>query len=188
MALMMRTMTGNQDINVSCREGFHVYTYHRPASQGRRRTSLRGVEEDGKGEVREAPDFRINNSHLGCSHNGIWFVHSIQVHSNPAEELIIAIASAILALLFPALILLHLFIAPYTKVEESFHVQAVHDILANGLPRGFHDLNLDRVNYDHFSFPGAVPRSALGAVALAMLSRPVIWLNEGINRQLLGTT
>ncbi|KAJ5476666.1 CAZyme family GT22 [Penicillium sp. IBT 31633x] len=94
-------------------------------------------------------------------------------------------ASAILALLFPALILLHLFIAPYTKVEESFHVQAVHDILANGLPRGFHDLNLDRVNYDHFSFPGAVPRSALGAVALAMLSRPVIWLNEGINRQLL---
>ena len=99
----------------------------------------------------------------------------------------IIIAFAILALLFPALILLHLLVAPYTKVEESFHVQAVHDILASGLPKDFNDLNLNHADYDHFSFPGAVPRSAIGAMALAMLSKPVIWLNEGINRQLLGT-
>ncbi|KAJ9482410.1 hypothetical protein VN97_g11024 [Penicillium thymicola] len=92
---------------------------------------------------------------------------------------------AILALLFPAVIILHLFVAPYTKVEESFHIQAVHDILANGLPNGFKDLALNRTDYDHFSFPGAVPRSAVGAAALAMLSRPVILLNEGINRQIL---
>ncbi|KAJ6149132.1 CAZyme family GT22 [Penicillium samsonianum] len=92
---------------------------------------------------------------------------------------------AILSLLFPALIILHLLVAPYTKVEESFHVQAVHDILANGLPNGFNDLNLNRADYDHFSFPGAVPRSAIGAAALAMLSKPVIWLNEGINQQIL---
>ncbi|OQE08832.1 hypothetical protein PENVUL_c008G08251 [Penicillium vulpinum] len=94
-------------------------------------------------------------------------------------------ATAVLALLFPALILLHLFVAPYTKVEESFHVQAVHDILANGLPNGFNDPTLNRADYDHFSFPGAVPRSAIGAAALAMLSKPVILLNEGINRQVL---
>ncbi|KGO37693.1 GPI mannosyltransferase [Penicillium expansum] len=93
--------------------------------------------------------------------------------------------SAILALLFPVLILLHLIVAPYTKVEESFHVQAVHDILANGLPNGFNDLSLNRADYDHFSFPGAVPRSAIGAAALAMLSKPVILLNEGINGQIL---
>ncbi|CAI7581041.1 unnamed protein product [Penicillium crustosum] len=92
---------------------------------------------------------------------------------------------AFLALLFPALTILHLFVAPYTKVEESFHVQAVHDILANGLPNGFKDLALNRADYDHFSFPGAVPRSAVGAAALAMLSKPVILLNEGINRQIL---
>lgn len=84
------------------------------------------------------------------------------------------------------MILLHLFVAPYTKVEESFHVQAVHDILAHGLPNGWNDLSLNRTNYDHFAFPGAVPRSALGAALLALLSKPVILLNEGINQQLLG--
>ncbi|KAJ5349822.1 CAZyme family GT22 [Penicillium brevicompactum] len=94
-------------------------------------------------------------------------------------------AAAALALLFPALILLHLFVAPYTKVEESFHVQAAHDLIAHGLPKGWNDLTLNRTNYDHFAFPGAVPRSALGAVALALLSKPVIWFNAGINQQLL---
>lgn len=99
--------------------------------------------------------------------------------------MLLAVAS--LALLFPVLILLHLFIAPFTKVEESFHVQAAHDLIAHGLPNGWNDLSLNRTHYDHFAFPGAVPRSALGAVALALLSKPVIWLNAGINQQLLGT-
>lgn len=57
--------------------------------------------------------------------------------------------------------------------------------MANGLPNGFNDLTLNRADYDHFSFPGAVPRSAIGAAALALLSKPVILLNEGINRQIL---
>ncbi|KAJ5295983.1 hypothetical protein PENANT_c001G06931 [Penicillium antarcticum] len=91
-----------------------------------------------------------------------------------------------LALLVPlGLIVLHLLAAPYTKVEESFHVQAVHDILAHGLPWGFNDPNLNRTNYDHFAFPGAVPRSAVGAAFLALLSKPVILLNDAINQQLL---
>ncbi|CAG7916059.1 unnamed protein product [Penicillium olsonii] len=89
------------------------------------------------------------------------------------------------ALVFPVLILLHLFVAPYTKVEESFHVQAVHDLLANGLPNGWNDTTLNRTNYDHFAFPGAVPRSAVGATALALLSKPVILFRAGINQQLL---
>ncbi|KAJ5172994.1 hypothetical protein N7492_005587 [Penicillium capsulatum] len=92
-------------------------------------------------------------------------------------------ALTVLALLPPALILLHLVVAPYTKVEESFHVQAIHDILVHGFPD---EKNLTRSNYDHFEFPGAVPRSAVGAVVIAKLSEHVMLLVEGVNRQILG--
>jgi alpha-1,6-mannosyltransferase len=36
-----------------------------------------------------------------------------------------------------------------------------------------------RANYDHFSFPGAVPRTFVGALALAQISRPIIALTGG---------
>ena len=53
---------------------------------------------------------------------------------------------------------------PYTKVEESFSLQAVHDILTHGVMR--------RDQYDHLSFPGAVPRSFIGALLLSVASLP----------------
>ena len=87
--------------------------------------------------------------------------------------------------MLPLLITFHLIVAPYTKVEESFHVQAVHDILVNGFPSA--DLSVqERVNYDHFAFPGAVPRTAVGAAVLAKLSRFVLGLDERVDRQVLG--
>ncbi|KAF9649276.1 alpha-1,6-mannosyltransferase subunit [Thelephora ganbajun] len=62
----------------------------------------------------------------------------------------------------------HVFLAPYTKVEESFNLHAVHDVLMYGI-------GPDAVqNYDHKIFPGAVPRTFIGSVLLAWVSAPVI--------------
>lgn len=82
--------------------------------------------------------------------------------------------------------LLHLFLAPYTKVEESFNLQAIHDILAYGIPLKDAGVVL-AADYDHVSYPGAVPRSLVGAVLLAGLSSPWLrLLREPKHIQLLG--
>ncbi|OAA64982.1 glycosyltransferase family 22 protein [Cordyceps fumosorosea ARSEF 2679] len=74
------------------------------------------------------------------------------------------------ALLF-AVPLAHLLLAPHTKVEESFNLQAAHDVLVYGTPTSPAALT---AAYDHFTFPGAVPRTFVGAVVLAGLSQPLL--------------
>ncbi|KAH9924097.1 glycosyltransferase family 22 protein [Amylocystis lapponica] len=65
---------------------------------------------------------------------------------------------------------LHVVLSPFTKVEESFNLHATHDVLMYGLgPDGLK-------HYDHFLFPGAVPRTFIGSVSLAWLSTPIIHL------------
>ncbi|KAK3818556.1 MAG: Alg9-like mannosyltransferase family-domain-containing protein [Benniella sp.] len=64
--------------------------------------------------------------------------------------------------------LLHILVAPFTKVEESFNLQATHDILTFGVsPEGVKQ-------YDHLEFPGVVPRTFVGPLVLALGSWPIM--------------
>jgi alpha-1,6-mannosyltransferase len=69
------------------------------------------------------------------------------------ESLLIFVISSLYAIL-----------CPFSKVEESFHTQATHDILVHGTSLS---------SYDHNEFPGVVPRTFLGAVALSIPSWPL---------------
>ncbi|KAM0158030.1 hypothetical protein ACHAQE_004271 [Botrytis cinerea] len=89
----------------------------------------------------------------------------------------------LLTLSLPTLILVHLLIAPYTKVEESFNIQATHDILTYGLPISNISSTLD--TYDHTTFSGAVPRTFFGALSLAAVSKPIILLTQGKYAQVI---
>ncbi|KAF9193324.1 dolichyl-P-Man:Man(7)GlcNAc(2)-PP-dolichol alpha-1,6-mannosyltransferase [Haplosporangium sp. Z 767] len=84
------------------------------------------------------------------------------------------------------LIMLHILVAPYTKVEESFNLQATHDILNFGVSRE------SIQKYDHLEFPGVVPRTFVGPLLLAIGSWPLMVVarfvapESGIPKGLLG--
>eukprot|EP00760_Papus_ankaliazontas_P006576 PhM_4_TR13094/c0_g2_i1/m.5696/K03847/ALG12; alpha-1,6-mannosyltransferase len=59
---------------------------------------------------------------------------------------------------------LSVIVCPYTKVEESFHMQAAHDFLY------VHNLS----QWDHHEYPGVVPRSFVGAAVMAGTAAPVV--------------
>ena len=64
--------------------------------------------------------------------------------------------------------LLHLMTCPFTKVEESFNLQAAHDLIHVGWR------NVSK--FDHVAFPGVVPRTFLGAGFVSLAAFPFVKL------------
>lgn len=90
----------------------------------------------------------------------------------------------LIASLIPGVVLLHLYYAPYTKVEESFNIQATHDILKFGVPWRIADWDLVK-QYDHVTFPGSVPRTFVGPLALAGASWPLLRILDHVDKQMM---
>ena len=65
--------------------------------------------------------------------------------------------------------LLALVLCPYSKVEESFNLQATHDLYYYGL-FSTHDV------YDHLRYPGVVPRTFVGPFLLSTACRMIGFL------------
>ena len=63
-----------------------------------------------------------------------------------------------------ALVWGYVVLSPYTKVEESFGTQAIHDLLHHGT---------DLPHYDHHEFPGVVPRTFVGPAVVAAVAAPL---------------
>ncbi|KAI9593359.1 Alg9-like mannosyltransferase family-domain-containing protein [Syncephalis fuscata] len=67
----------------------------------------------------------------------------------------------------------HVVVAPFTKVEEQFNVEAVHDLLYYGWT------HLDE--YNHTAYPGPVPRTFIGPIVLYIIVKPVQLIWHSIN-------
>lgn len=82
-------------------------------------------------------------------------------------------------------VVFYIWLCPYTKVEESFNIQATHDLLflqnkAESAKRTTvdfasfsHDFRTYLTDFDHMEFPGVVPRTFLGSIFLAIVSMPM---------------
>jgi alpha-1,6-mannosyltransferase len=64
-----------------------------------------------------------------------------------------------------------LLISPYTKVEESFNVQAIHDII---------NVGVDQIElFDHLTFSGVVKRTSIGAL---FFSLPLVYFTNSAKK------
>lgn len=69
-------------------------------------------------------------------------------------------------------ICMHLYMCPFSKVEESFNMQAMHDLMVYGT---------ENIQYfDHIMFPGVVPRTFIGSIIVSIFATPLKYLGTNL--------
>jgi len=80
--------------------------------------------------------------------------------------------------------LFDLIMCPHSKVEESFQLQATHDLyyygIGDAIREQFSGLSTTVTSpatlpYDHLQYPGVVPRTFIGPLILSTLCRIILW-------------
>jgi alpha-1,6-mannosyltransferase len=87
-------------------------------------------------------------------------------HRRLAEGLLLAVS------------LTSLLLCPYSKVEESFNLQATHDLFYYGISPAVgsfstYDATHQQLPYDHLKYPGVVPRTFAAPFILSLLCQVV---------------
>eukprot|EP00917_Polyrhabdina_sp_WS-2016_P024035 GHVP01052066.1.p1 GENE.GHVP01052066.1~~GHVP01052066.1.p1 ORF type:complete len:853 (+),score=91.33 GHVP01052066.1:458-3016(+) len=96
-----------------------------------------------------------------------WTVHKSLLRNPKFENRLGLFFGWLLVFCLIAIIYYFVYLVPYTKVEESFGTNAVHDVIYHGL-----DLDL----YDHKVFHGVVARSCIGPLIIGQIVRFVLFI------------
>ena len=76
-------------------------------------------------------------------------------------------------------ICIQLYLAPFTKVEESFNMQAMHDLTVYGT---------ENIQYfDHIMFPGVVPRTFISSIIVSIITIPLKYITNIVLLSDIGT-
>ncbi|KAJ1569894.1 dolichyl-P-Man:Man(7)GlcNAc(2)-PP-dolichol alpha-1,6-mannosyltransferase [Nowakowskiella sp. JEL0078] len=125
----------------------------------------------------EISDSKSNDENKAEFDDDISAPYSLALHHTRVFLSLTWAPNAAFDVLLSLAMLTYMIACPYTKVEESFNLQAIHDLLT------LSPFNIRA--FDHVSFPGVVPRSFVGSLVLWLILYPAVLIG-GLLLSILG--